>query len=30
MQAVPYWVDDEAVKSTMIMSAPDQPALTPE
>eukprot|EP00887_Chlorella_sp_A99_P007158 scaffold2.g7158.t1 len=26
VQAVPYWVDDESVRASMLMSAPDQPA----
>lgn len=25
VQAVPYWVDDESVRASMVMSAPDQP-----
>ena len=26
VQAVPYWVDDESVRPSMLQSAPQQPA----
>lgn len=27
VQAVPYWVDDESVRASMLMSAPEQPSV---